>query len=86
MENVNNLIAPKLTGMDVRDQKKIDEAMVQELDGTKNEWGWCKSKLGAAPQLARKLIWGLRCKGHLILFVYIHVARLCIHRFSLGNK
>lgn len=21
--------------------------MVQELDGTKNEWGWSKSKLGA---------------------------------------
>merc|ERR1719393_581939 len=28
-------------------QKEIDEKIVQELDGTKNEWGWSKSKLGA---------------------------------------
>jgi len=26
--------------------------MVKELDGTKNEWGWCKSKLGANAILA----------------------------------
>eukprot|EP00386_Alphamonas_edax_P006868 GDKI01022219.1.p2 GENE.GDKI01022219.1~~GDKI01022219.1.p2 ORF type:complete len:351 (+),score=160.02 GDKI01022219.1:463-1515(+) len=26
--------------------------MVQEIDGTKNEWGWCKSKLGANAILA----------------------------------
>eukprot|EP00438_Fugacium_kawagutii_P002112 Skav218462 [mRNA] locus=scaffold538:624813:633874:+ [translate_table: standard] len=52
VENVNTLIAPKLTGMDVRDQKKIDEVMVQELDGSKNEWGWSKSVLGANAILA----------------------------------
>jgi len=50
--NVNELIAPKILGMDVRDQKKIDEMMVQELDGSKNEWGWSKSKLGANAILA----------------------------------
>merc|ERR1719446_2016870 len=27
-------------------------AMVEELDGTTNEWGWCKSKLGANAILA----------------------------------
>ncbi|CAJ1344662.1 unnamed protein product, partial [Effrenium voratum] len=52
VENVNSLIAPKLLGMDVRDQKKIDEVMVQELDGSKNEWGWSKAKLGANAILA----------------------------------
>ena len=35
VENVNNLIAPKLTGMDVRDQKKIDDVMVQD----QQKWG-----------------------------------------------
>ena len=39
VKNVNEIIGPKLVGMDVREQKKIDEAMVQELDGSKNEWG-----------------------------------------------
>ena len=31
----------------MKDQKKIDELMVQQLDGSKNEWGWSKAKLGA---------------------------------------
>jgi enolase len=29
--------------------------MVEELDGTKNEWGWCKKKLGANAILAVSL-------------------------------
>lgn len=39
--NVNKIIAPKLIGMDVSEQEKIDQVM-QDLDGTEN-----KSKLGA---------------------------------------
>jgi len=50
--NVNDIIAPKLVGMDVREQSKIDKLMVEELDGSKNEWGWSKSKLGANAILA----------------------------------
>merc|ERR1719469_757676 len=50
--NVNDIIAPKLIGMDVSDQAGIDKKMVEELDGTQNEWGWCKSKLGANAILA----------------------------------
>merc|ERR1712050_382695 len=38
-QNVNNIIAPKLIGMDVTQQKQIDDFMVQTLDGTTNEWG-----------------------------------------------
>merc|ERR550514_1988516 len=38
--------------MDVTDQKAIDMAMVEELDGSKNEWGWSKAKLGANAILA----------------------------------
>merc|ERR1711935_532343 len=51
-QNVNEIIAPKLVGMDAREQTKIDKFMVEELDGTKNEWGWSKSKLGANAILA----------------------------------
>lgn len=39
--NVNKIIAPKLTGKDVLNQKEIDELMIK-LDGTEN-----KTKLGA---------------------------------------
>jgi len=50
--NVNNVIAPKLLGMEVTKQTEIDKLMVETLDGTQNEWGWCKSKLGANAILA----------------------------------
>jgi len=50
--NINELIAPKLIGMDVTNQAAIDKMMVEQLDGTKNEWGWSKSKLGANAILA----------------------------------
>lgn len=52
VNNINNIIAPKLLGMDVTKQTEIDVLMVEELDGTQNEWGWCKSKLGANAILA----------------------------------
>ena len=41
VKNVNDLIAPKLIGMDVTDQTAID-GMMNEIDGTEN-----KGKLGA---------------------------------------
>jgi enolase len=41
VRNVNEVIAPRLKGINVREQKGIDRAMIQ-LDGTEN-----KSKLGA---------------------------------------
>ena len=47
VENVNTIIAPALIGMAPAEQKAIDDKMVQELDGSKNEWGWSKAKLGA---------------------------------------
>eukprot|EP00931_Biecheleriopsis_adriatica_P066720 TRINITY_DN4100_c0_g2_i1.p1 TRINITY_DN4100_c0_g2~~TRINITY_DN4100_c0_g2_i1.p1 ORF type:complete len:996 (-),score=256.52 TRINITY_DN4100_c0_g2_i1:68-3055(-) len=52
VQNINTIIGPKLIGMDVTDQRGIDKAMVQALDGSKNEWGWSKSKLGANAILA----------------------------------
>ena len=55
VDNVNTTLAAALKGMDVSDQKAIDDLMVKELDGTKNEWGWCKQKLGANAILAVSL-------------------------------
>ncbi|KAL8232750.1 hypothetical protein R6Q57_002528 [Mikania cordata] len=44
VENVNLIIGPTLIGKDPTQQTKLDNFMVQELDGTLNEWGWCKQK------------------------------------------
>lgn len=52
MKNIKEIIAPALMGKDPRKQKELDDLMVGELDGTKNEWGWCKQKLGANAILA----------------------------------
>merc|ERR1711972_1045246 len=52
VKNVNDMIAPKLVGMEVTDQKGIDQVMVEIIDGTQNDWGWSKSSLGANAILA----------------------------------
>lgn len=44
--NIENIIFPKLKGIDISDQTKVDEIMI-DLDGTKN-----KSRLGANATLA----------------------------------
>lgn len=54
-ENVSKYITPALVGKDPREQTSIDNLMVQELDGSKNEWGWSKSKIGANAILAVSL-------------------------------
>merc|ERR1719194_113282 len=50
--NINDTIAPKLLGLDPTKQEEIDKMMVETLDGSQNEWGWSKSKLGANAILA----------------------------------
>jgi enolase len=52
VDNINRIIAPKMKGKDVRFQKELDEFMIFELDGTENEWGHPKAKLGANAVLA----------------------------------
>merc|ERR1712100_62259 len=47
VKNVNEVIAPKIMGMDPTKQADIDKLMVETLDGSKNEWGYSKSNLGA---------------------------------------
>jgi enolase len=55
ISNIENVIKPALLNKDVTQQSLIDRLMVEELDGTKNEWGWCKAKLGANGVLAVSL-------------------------------
>lgn len=47
VENVHNILNPGLKGSNVADQTNIDRKMIEQLDGTQNEWGWCKQKVGA---------------------------------------
>jgi len=80
VSNVNNIIGPALVGKDPLDQKGIDNFMVQDLDGTTNEWGWCKQKLGANAILAVSLAVckaGAAVKG---VPLYQHIADVA------GNK
>ncbi|KAJ0964161.1 hypothetical protein J5N97_029283 [Dioscorea zingiberensis] len=80
VENVNKIIGPALIGKDPTEQVQIDNFMVQQLDGTSNEWGWCKQKLGANAILAVSLA---VCKAGAMVKnipLYQHIANLA------GNK
>jgi len=55
IKNIETIIKPALLGKDCTKQKELDDLMVKDLDGTQNEWGWCKSKLGANSILAVSL-------------------------------
>ncbi|KAG0628407.1 hypothetical protein M758_1G024500 [Ceratodon purpureus] len=65
---------------DPTDQSAIDNFMVHELDGTQNEWGWCKQKLGANAILAVSLAVCKAGAGVKKLPLYQHIANLA------GNK
>ncbi|KAG0589514.1 hypothetical protein KC19_1G025600 [Ceratodon purpureus] len=80
VDNVNNIIGPALVGKDPTDQSAIDNFMVHELDGTQNEWGWCKQKLGANAILAVSLAVCKAGAGVKKLPLYQHIANLA------GNK
>ncbi|KAL1201299.1 Bifunctional enolase 2/transcriptional activator [Cardamine amara subsp. amara] len=74
--NVNSIIGPALIGKDPTQQTAIDNYMVHELDGTQNEWGWCKQKLGANAILAVSLA---VCKAGAVVNgipLYKHIANL----------
>jgi len=56
VKSINNIIAPKLKGKDVRYLKAIDDYMIHKLDGSENEWGFPKAKLGANAVLAVSMV------------------------------
>nr|ACZ51355.1 enolase [Eimeria tenella] len=79
VENVNKVLAPALEGKDCREQAALDRLMVEELDGSKNEWGWSKSVLGANAILAVSMALcraGAAAKG---IPLYKYVAQLAGH-------
>ncbi|GBG72746.1 hypothetical protein CBR_g12313 [Chara braunii] len=76
VSNVNDIIAPALIGKDVTEQTAIDKFMVEELDGTQNEWGWCKQKLGANAILAVSLAVCKAGAGAKKIPLYQHIANL----------
>ncbi|XP_030453768.1 enolase [Syzygium oleosum] len=76
VENINSIIGPALVGKDPTEQTEIDNFMVQQLDGTVNEWGWCKQKLGANAILAVSLaVCKAGADAHKIP-LYKHIANL----------
>ena len=76
VKNVNEVLAPALKGMDVTKQGAIDKKMVEEVDGTTNEWGWCKSKVGANAILAVSLATARAGAASRNLPLYHHLAEL----------
>jgi enolase len=52
VSNVNELIGPALLGKDPTAQAALDRLMARELDGSENDWGYTKQKLGANAVLA----------------------------------
>merc|ERR1719421_762949 len=62
--------------MKATEQQKIDKYMCKDLDGSANEWGWSKSKLGANTVLAVSMAVcraGAAAKG---ITLYEHIAEL----------
>jgi enolase len=47
VNNVNTILGPALKGWDPVKQVEIDNHMIKDLDGTINEFGYSKSKIGA---------------------------------------
>jgi enolase len=77
VRNINRVMAPKLLGMDVLDQKAIDTAMLQ-WDGTPN-----KTRLGANAILAVSLACAKAAASHLGLPFYQHLGGLSAARLPL---
>lgn len=47
VKNVNNELSAALKGWDPVNQTDIDNHMIKTVDGTQNEFGYCKTKMGA---------------------------------------
>jgi len=80
VKNVNETIGPALIGKDPTKQRELDDFMVKTLDGTTNEYGFPKKKLGANAILGVSLAVcraGAKAKG---IPLYKHIADLS------GNK
>ena len=85
VNNVNNTIAQALKGKDPVNQTQIDNFMVRELDGTKNEFGWSKNKLGANAVLAVSLAVARAGAASKKIPLYQHIASLSGRKSNNGK-
>eukprot|EP01017_Pseudomicrothorax_dubius_P007225 TRINITY_DN1220_c0_g1_i1.p1 TRINITY_DN1220_c0_g1~~TRINITY_DN1220_c0_g1_i1.p1 ORF type:complete len:468 (+),score=156.59 TRINITY_DN1220_c0_g1_i1:153-1556(+) len=76
VENINRIIAPALRGLDVTQQVQHDTNMVQSLDGSRNQYGWSKGKLGANAILAVSLALARAGAAHAGVPLYTYINRL----------
>jgi len=77
VQNIQRIMAPKLLGKDVLDQKAIDTAMLQ-LDGTSN-----KNRLGANAILGVSLACAKAAADHLGIPLYQHLGGLSATQLPL---
>ncbi|EDO08355.1 putative enolase (2-phosphoglycerate dehydratase) [Babesia bovis T2Bo] len=74
--NVNSTLASGVTGHDATRQRCLDDYMVKTLDGSENEWGYCKSKLGANAILVVSMAAARAAAAHKKIPLYQHLAEL----------
>nr|BAN65434.1 enolase (2-phosphoglycerate dehydratase) [Babesia bovis] len=74
--NVNSTLASGVTGHDATRQRCLDDYMVKTLDGSENEWGYCKSKLGANAILVVSMAAARAAAAHKKTPLYQHLAEL----------
>lgn len=55
VQNVNEIIGPALLNRNCNEQFLLDTLMVEDLDGSKNDYGWRKANLGSNAILAVSL-------------------------------
>ena len=84
--NVNEVIGPALLGKNVVNQAELDKFMVETLDGTINEWGHCKSKLGANAILAVSMAICRAGAAAKNMPLYKHIAELAGRDTTKGSK
>jgi enolase len=77
VNHIHRLIAPKLLGMDVLDQKEIDSTLIR-LDGTPN-----KARLGANAILGVSLACARAAANHLRVSLYRHLGGPAANRLPL---
>ena len=76
VRNVEQILKPAVVGKSVADQAALDRHMVEEVDGSKNEWGWSKGRLGANAILAVSLAAARAGAAHAGIPLYQYIARL----------
>lgn len=76
VQNVHTFLKPALVGKSCKDQLALDKLMVETVDGSKNEYGWSKSVVGANAILAVSLALARAGANHSGIPLYSYIAHL----------